>query len=217
MDKTLGFRAFMVLLVVIILAMLITMYRTNKSHVAAAPARQVAHERFNASMQPSDGFTTEAYAPVDDMPVMGSMPATNVCSPAPQGSSGLPGASGAGAVLPSEPLSNEQYRAVDFAAGGGSDAPASAYPSKRLSAEDLLPKDAANTKWAQVTPLGQGELRDLNFVTAGWHIGVNTQGQSLRNANLQLHSDPINPQFKVSPWNMSTVEPDVSRRPFEIS
>lgn len=122
----------------------------------------------------------------------------------------------AGAVEPSEPLSNEQYRAVSYNNNNAQAAPAGP-GNKRLTTEDLLPKDAANSKWAQVTPSGQGELRDLNFMSAGWHIGVNTQGQSLRNANMQLRSDPINPQFKVSPWNMSTMEPDVSRRAFEIN
>ena len=126
-----------------------------------------------------------------------------------------------GGVEPSEPVGTEQNRApVDFsmpspaAAPGGLLHPGGA--ARRTTAEDLLPKDAANSKWAQVTPSGQGELRDLNFMNAGFHIGINTQGQSLRNANMQLRSDPINPQYNVSPWNKTTIEPDLNRRPFEI-
>lgn len=125
----------------------------------------------------------------------------------------------AGDVEPSEPLSNEQYRAVDYdpaAAAAVAHAGPPLFGGKQLTSEDLLPKDAANSKWAQMTPSGQGELCNLNFTNSGWHIGVNTKGQSLRNANLQLRSDPITPQFKVSPWMMSTIEPDVSRRAFEI-
>ena len=38
----------------------------------------------------------------------------------------------------------------------------------------------------------------------------------LRNANLQLRSEPPNPQLKVSPWSQSTIEPDVNRRPLEL-
>lgn len=194
-DKAIGFRAFMIIVAVIVLFALIAIYQSTKSQPKES-------ERFSATLQPKrhESFTTVPVASKPILPPAAAPPSR-------------PPATAAVSVLPSEPINNEQYRAVDF----GSGAPAASPPNKRLTAEDLLPKDAANTKWAQVTPSGQGELRDLNFMTAGWHIGVNTQGQSLRNANLQLRSDPVNPQMKVSPWNMSTVEPDVSRRPFEMS
>ena len=90
------------------------------------------------------------------------------------------------------------------------------YPRDRLTGDDLLPKDAANSKWAQMNPAGQGDVRDQNFLTAGYHIGINTVGQTRRNANYQLRSDPPNPQVPVSPWNISTIEPDLNRRPLEI-
>ena len=73
-----------------------------------------------------------------------------------------------------------------------------------------------NSKWAQVNPVGQGELGDQNFLNAGYHVGVNTVGQTLRNANLQIRSEPPNPQLKVSPWLQSTIEPDTNRKPMEI-
>ena len=41
-------------------------------------------------------------------------------------------------------------------------------------------------------------------------------GESLRNANRQLRSEPANPQVKVSPWIQSTIEPDTNRKPLEI-
>jgi len=109
----------------------------------------------------------------------------------------------------------------DFnAVAGGSALTASpdavCFPRDRLTGEDLLPKDAANSKWAQMNPAGQGDVRDQNFLTAGYHIGINTVGQTRRNANYQLRSDPPNPQVPVSPWNISTIEPDLNRRPLEI-
>lgn len=85
----------------------------------------------------------------------------------------------------------------------------------QLSAQDLLPQDKSST-WAQVNPEGQGSLANQNFLQAGYHIGINTVGQNLRNANLQLRSEPPAPQVQVSPWMQSTIEPDVSRRPMEI-
>ena len=67
-----------------------------------------------------------------------------------------------------------------------------------------------------MNPMGQGDVRDQNFLTAGYHVGVNTQGQSLRNANYQLRSEPANPQMPVSPWNIATIEPDINRKALEI-
>jgi hypothetical protein len=93
--------------------------------------------------------------------------------------------------------------------------PSECYPKDVLSSADLLPRDA-NSLWAQVNPSGQGSLADQNFLTAGFHIGINTVGQTLRNANRQLRSEPLNPQVKVSPWLQSTIEPDINRRPLEI-
>jgi hypothetical protein len=93
--------------------------------------------------------------------------------------------------------------------------PAECYPKDVLNAQDLLPRDA-NSTYAQVAPSGQGCLQDKNFLTAGFHVGVNTVGQSLRNANRQLRSDPPNPQVKVSPWMQTTIEPDSNRKCFEV-
>ena len=84
-----------------------------------------------------------------------------------------------------------------------------------LKPEDLLPKDM-NTKWAQVNPAGQGMLADRNFLDAGHHVGINTVGQTLRNANYSVRSEIPNPQIKVSPWLQSTIDPDVGRKPLEI-
>jgi len=36
----------------------------------------------------------------------------------------------------------------------------------RLTSSDLLPKDAANSKWAQINPAGSGMLGDQNFLTS---------------------------------------------------
>ena len=94
--------------------------------------------------------------------------------------------------------------------------PSECYPKDVLSSADLLPQDA-DSLYAQVNPAGQGSLQDQNFLTAGYHIGINTVGQSLRNANRQLRSEPANPQVKVSPWQQSTIEPDINRRPLEIN
>ena len=89
------------------------------------------------------------------------------------------------------------------------------FPKDQLQSDQLLPTDSAST-WAQFNPHGEGYLKNRNFLTAGYHIGINTVGQSLRNANLQVRSDPPNPQVVVSPWVNSSIGYDSNRRPLEI-
>ena len=54
------------------------------------------------------------------------------------------------------------------------------------------------------------------MLDSSYHVGVNTVGQGLRNANRQLRSEPPNPQVNVSPWMNTTIGPDLSRRPLEV-
>ena len=117
----------------------------------------------------------------------------------------------------SEPLGqNETFKFIgNDVKGSPSTLPKDCFPKDQLSPAELLPGDA-NSTWAQVNPAGQGDLRDKNFLAAGQHVGINTVGQTLRNANMQLRSEPPNPQVKVAPWNQTTIEPDSNRRPMEI-
>lgn len=98
---------------------------------------------------------------------------------------------------------------------GSAEAPAGCYPRDQLTPSELLPKDM-NSIWAEQNPMGPGSLKGKNFLSAGALIGVNTVGQSLRNANLQVRSEPPNPQVAVSIFNQSTISPDISHRPLEI-
>ena len=99
---------------------------------------------------------------------------------------------------------------------GNAEPPAGCYPRDQLTPSELLPKDP-NSVWAQQNPMGTGSLKGKNFLSAGALIGVNTVGQSLRNANYQLRSEPPNPQVAVSVFNQTTIEPDVNRRNLEIA
>lgn len=100
--------------------------------------------------------------------------------------------------------------------GGAGAGMQSCFPRDRLTANDLLPKDAADSKWARINPSGTGDIHDQNYLTAGYHVGINTVGQSLRNANLQLRSEIPNPQNAVGPWMISTIEPDLRQNTLEI-
>ena len=99
---------------------------------------------------------------------------------------------------------------------GDAQAPAGCYPRDQLTPSELLPRDP-NSVWAQQNPMGSGSLKGKNFLSAGALIGINTVGQSLRNANWQIRSEPPNPQVPVSVFYQSTIEPDVNRRTLEIN
>jgi hypothetical protein len=94
--------------------------------------------------------------------------------------------------------------------------PTNCYPKIQLNPTELLPSDP-NSKWEQVNPQGAGDIAGKNYLNAGALIGVNTVGQSLRNASYDLRSEPANPQVAVSPWFNSTIEPDTNRKTFEIA
>ena len=120
----------------------------------------------------------------------------------------------ANAVRASEELgSNEINLPVKF-----NRTPSTCYPDKSLTAKDLLPSDESKeiSEFNQNYPIGEGILKGINFLSSGYSIGVNTVGQSLRNANRQLRSEPPNPQVSVSPWMNTSIGPDLLRRPLEV-
>lgn len=118
---------------------------------------------------------------------------------------------------------NENTFAVDYAsisapgsAGGNAmtGIPANCSGKPTANPSDLLPRDN-NSSWS-MNPQGSGDFMGVNFLNAGYMIGTDTVGSSLRNANLQVRSEPPNPQISVGPWNNSTIEGDPFRRPLEI-
>lgn len=117
-------------------------------------------------------------------------------------------------VQPSQAVHDEDFKAVNFTSP---QLPSDCFPKDRLTADDLLPRDQANSRWAQLNPAGQGDVKDQNFLQAGMQYGINTTGGTkTKNANLSIRSEPVNPQQVVSPWIQSTIQPDLLRRPLEI-
>jgi len=79
---------------------------------------------------------------------------------------------------------------------------------------ELLPKDV-NSDWSNINP-ANADLKNINLLSAGQLIGINTVGSSLRNPSLQERSEPIIPKTNIGPWNQSTIDADTLRRPLEI-
>ena len=90
-------------------------------------------------------------------------------------------------------------------------------PASIANPNELLPTDT-NSQWAALNPvkMNQGSILNGDMLQAGHHIGLDTIGQTLKNPNLQLRSDPIIPKQEVGPWNQSTYEPDYGRIPLEV-
>jgi hypothetical protein len=98
------------------------------------------------------------------------------------------------------------------------DAPVAGYEMQNVAnPADLLPKDE-NSKFAELNPnvMTSEGVAGGDMLEAGYHIGLDTVGQTLRNANLQLRSDPIIAKKDVGPWMTSTIEPDLARTPLEL-
>ena len=120
-----------------------------------------------------------------------------------------------GGVRPSDPNGNEVFASAKGVNTSMPGIPSSCSTKNVQNPAELLPKDS-NSQWAQLNPSGKGELANINLLKAGYHIGIDTIGQTLRNANLQVRSEPPNPQLNVGPWNLSTIESDFMRPPLEI-
>lgn len=80
---------------------------------------------------------------------------------------------------------------------------------------DLLPSNNAPSNWT--TSIPNNDLKGINLLNPSQLTGINTQGSSLRNANLQVRSEPANPRTNTNcPWNISTIETDNFRKSLEI-
>jgi hypothetical protein len=127
-----------------------------------------------------------------------------------------PPVAGAPGVQPAMPAGlNSVPGSADGMRSVTSGVPESCLNQQAANPSDLLPNDP-NTAFAMGQPSGQGELANINLLKAGQLSGIDTVGGTLRNANLQLRSEPPNPRSQVSPWLNSTIEPDLMRVPLEL-
>jgi hypothetical protein len=122
---------------------------------------------------------------------------------------------------PSSGLQGNDYEDVSGAIGspsvsaGLSASQPTAAPTDLLPNSSLLPKDP-NSQWSQLNPAGTGDLMNQSLLSAGFLAGIDTVGNTMKNPNLQLRSEPPNPQLNIGPWNNSTFAPDLMRTPLEI-
>jgi len=82
------------------------------------------------------------------------------------------------------------------------------------SATDYLPKEI-NDDWFN-TDFSQAKYKmndDKLINTDKYVVGVNTVGQSLKNASYDIRGAINVPKYTISPWNNSTIEPDYNIKP----
>jgi hypothetical protein len=96
------------------------------------------------------------------------------------------------------PASSQSLSAAPFAMS----ADASNGSASVSDSAALLPKDV-NSAWT-TNASGDGALSGVTLFKAGQMIGI--QGNTLKNANLQIRSEPAIPKSNVGPWNQSTIE-----------
>jgi len=88
---------------------------------------------------------------------------------------------------------------------------------KKLTAKDLLPKESKDDWFDMPYDKKQMYRIENENLLAGAStqskIGIDTQGQTLKNASHDLRAAPPNPKFNVGPWNVSTIEPDYNIKP----
>jgi len=82
------------------------------------------------------------------------------------------------------------------------------------NARDFLPREV-NDEWFETDfSLAKYQLNDDKLInTEKYIIGINTVGQSLKNASWDIRGTIPNPKLVVSPWNNSTYEPDFNLKP----
>ncbi len=86
--------------------------------------------------------------------------------------------------------------------------------NEKYNAKDFLPKEI-NNKWFD-TDFSQAKYNvnnDTLINTDRYVIGINTVGQSLKNASYDIRGTIPNPKYTISPWNNSTYEPDYNLKP----
>jgi len=85
---------------------------------------------------------------------------------------------------------------------------------KEYNAKDFLPKEINNDWFNTDFSQAKQNLEDDKLInTDRYVIGINTVGQSLKNASYDIRGTIPNPKYSVSPWNNSTYEADLNIKP----
>ena len=127
-------------------------------------------------------------------------------------------AANAGAAAPAsntEGRANAAANATDPVVPNATAAAAAGIAASRkpLTVDDLLPKER-NPDWFDNPNSDFNISRAISMEVPDFKFGIDTVGQSRKNASLDIRGSPPNPKVSVGPWNNSTIEPDYNIRGF---
>lgn len=197
----------LVVILVLVAVLIVVSYYFNRSSEQSA-------EQFRTNYSSFDGYAP----PAGNIAPQGAFALQPPAVPAPaeyESQAQAAGPSyGVNDFNPADLGAGDTYHDIDFPVQTPPTSNTGCFPKDSVSAEDLLPKDAANSTWSQAMPSGQGDISNKNFLTAGYHVGLSSS--VLRNANYGLRSEPPNPRRVVSPWGNTTIDPDLMRKPLEV-
>ena len=109
----------------------------------------------------------------------------------------------------------EEYATVTDITGRDPNAACNIQPPQMISTS-LLPSSGELTDgdFIGITP---EKLQGINFLSSGWALGRDTQGNTLRNPSYDLRSEPLNPRIlnvENNSFSNSTIE-NYQKRAFE--
>lgn len=128
---------------------------------------------------------------------------------------------GNSAIANSQTGENDQFLPVDESSGGlavfrsqgreqcGSNQNCS--PENLFKANNYLPKEV-NDDWWELVPEAVS-VKNRHLINITRPIGINTIGQSLKNASHDIRGSVANPKYVTSPWLNSSIEPDINLKP----
>ena len=198
----------LLLLGVVVAGIALYVYSSRKSSFHSGMTNMDMPEDMPMEMgMPEDMADSQVLVNEMKMAEVGEMPSSSQYK--------MPAASATNGVKPSAPLGHNETHAAITGIQGRSAGLSNCAKQAKQDPASLLPKDE-NSEWARLNPSGNGTLDNVNLLKSGYHIGIDTIGNTLRNANLQVRSEPANPQVNVGPWNNTTIAPDLMRVPLEI-
>jgi hypothetical protein len=83
--------------------------------------------------------------------------------------------------------------------------------SNMFDLNNLMPQQT-NPDWFEVIP-DPISVNNRHLINVTRPVGINTVGTSLRNPSYDIRGSPACPKFVVSPWNQSSIDPDVNLKP----
>lgn len=106
-----------------------------------------------------------------------------------------------------------EFQAVNLGQGRGQSINACAQNAPTFIATSLLPNPSNPGEQSWDVDAPNNILANQNFLSAIQQMGVDTVMGSTRNQSYDIRNTPPNPINVVSPWNQTSIIPDLERRP----